>query len=241
LSSRNADIVLIHADDLGYGGLSSHGAESISTPHIDRLAGQGVRFTRAYAGSATCTPSRYALLTGRYAWREEGSGIAPGDSPLIIDSSRVTLADVLQQAGYRTAAIGKWHPGLGPAPEGPDWNGEIKPGPLELGFDYRVWTRATNDRVPAAFLESHHIANLDRDDPIRVSYSQKIGERPTGKEHTELLRMKASHGHNQTIINGIGRIGYMTGGESAVWNDSTISNVMAEKAQHFIRENKDED
>jgi len=235
---KKPNIILIYSDDVGYGDISSYGAKSIETPNIDRLAKQGVRFTNAHTSSATCTPSRYSLLTGKYAWRKKGTGIARGNAPLIIDSSRINLPDIMKRAGYKTGAVGKWHLGLGPSPEGPDWNGEIAPGPLELGFDYCYLIPATPDRVPTVYLENHHIDNLDPDDSIRVSYEHKIGDLPTGKNHPELLKMKASHGHNQTIINGIGRIGYMSGGKSALWNDTTISTVMTRKAVNYIRENR---
>lgn len=232
------NVILIYTDDVGYGDISSYGTKSISTPHIDQLASQGVRFTNAHSAASTCTPSRYSILTGRYAWREKGTGIARGNAPLLIDSSRVTLADIMHRAGYRTAAIGKWHVGLGPAPDGPDWNGVIKPGPLELGFDYCFLIPATPDRVPTVYLENHHIANLNPFDSIRVSYKHPIGNRPTGKKHPEKLWMKLSKGHDATIINGISRIGWMAGGQTAVWDDSLISDVMTAHALKFIKNNQ---
>jgi arylsulfatase A-like enzyme len=237
-SSAKPNVILIYADDVGYGDISSDGGKSISTPHIDQLAEQGVRFTNAYSDAATCTPSRYSILTGRYAWRQEGTGIAPGNAPLLINPSRVTIADVMHNAGYRTAAIGKWHVGLGPKPKGPNWNGVIKPGPLELGFDSCFLIPATPDRVPTVYLKNHRIANLDPSDPIKVSYQHPIGNRPTGKKDPQDLTMQPSHGHDGTIINGISRIGYMSGGKSALWTDSTISDVMTKHAVRFIRDNR---
>jgi arylsulfatase A-like enzyme len=232
------NIILIYADDLGFGDVSCYGATKVHTPNIDRLAAQGVRFTNAHASSATCTPSRYSILTGQYAWRKKGTGIAPGDAALIIDTAHITIPSLLQKAGYQSAAIGKWHMGLGPT-GGPDWNGEIKPGPLELGFNYAFFMPATSDRVPCVFIENHRVANLDPADPIAVSYKQKIGNEPTGKENPELLKMKASHGHDQTIVNGVGRIGYMTGGKSALWVDEDIAKLLAEKTIHFMEQQKD--
>ena len=120
-NSPKPNIIYIFADDLGIGDLSCYGATKVSTPHIDRLAGQGVQFTNAYATSATSTPSRFGLLTGMYPWRQENTGIAPGNSELIIDTACVTMADMLKEAGYATGVVGKWHLGLGPK-GGTDFN-----------------------------------------------------------------------------------------------------------------------
>jgi arylsulfatase A-like enzyme len=232
------NVILIYVDDVGYGDIGSNGGQSIATPHIDRLAKEGVRFTNAHSDASTCTPSRYSILTGRYAWRKKGTGIARGNAPLLIDTSRVTIADVMKQAGYRTAAIGKWHLGLGPAPQGPDWNGVIKPGPLELGFNYCFLIPATPDRQPTVYLQNHRIYNYNPFDPIRVSYKHPIGNRPTGKEAPQKEWMKSVIGHQQTITNGIARIGYMAGGQTAVWDDSLISDVMTAHALRFIKKNQ---
>ena len=142
------NIVIIYADDLGYGDVSCYGATKISTPNIDRLAKQGLRFTNAHCTSATSTPSRYSLLTGEYAWRKKGTGVATGDAIAIIKPGRTTLASVMQNAGYKTAVVGKWHLGLG-SEGGADWNGEITSGPMDLGFDYNFIIPATGDRVQA--------------------------------------------------------------------------------------------
>src|SRR5215208_5875282 len=96
------NIVLIYADDLGYGDLGCYGATRVRTPNIDRLALEGLRFTDAHSSSATCTPSRYSMLTGEYAWRKKGTGVLPGDAKLIIDPARPTLASLLQKVGYVT-------------------------------------------------------------------------------------------------------------------------------------------
>ena len=233
------NVVLIYADDLGYGDLSCYGATGISTPHIDSLAAGGLRFTRAYATSATCTPSRYSMLTGEYAWRMPGRGIAPGDAAMLIDTGTVTLPSVFRDAGYATAVVGKWHLGLGPE-GGPDWNGEIRPGPLEIGFDYSFLIPATGDRVPCVFVENHRVAGLDPADPIAVDYREKIGDWPTGKENPELLKMHPSHGHDQTIVNGISRIGYMKGGKSALWVDENIADTLVRKASAFMEQHRAE-
>lgn len=236
-SGSRPNIILIYADDLGYGDLSGNGATQIKTPSIDIIAKEGLRFTNAYATSATCTPSRFSLLTGKYAWRKQGTNIAPGDAALIIPTNMLTLPKMLQNAGYKTAAVGKWHLGLGPT-GGPDWNGEIAPGPLEVGFNYAFIMPATGDRVPCVYLENYRIVDLDPTDPIYVDYKKKVGNEPTGAENPELLKMKYSNGHDKTIVNGVSRIGWMAGGKKARWIDEEMAGVFTSKALRFMEENK---
>ena len=236
-AQNKPNVVFIYADDLGYGDVSCYGATKIMTPNIDALAKKGVLFTNAHTTSATCTPSRYSLLTGRYAWRRDDTGIAPGDSPLLIDTAHTTLPEIFQKAGYKTAVIGKWHLGLGNH-NGQDWNGEIKPGPLEVGFDYSYIMAATLDRVPTVFIEQHKILNLERHDPISVNYQKKIGDDPTGFENPELLRIRLSNGHANTIVNGISRIGWMKGGYKARWVDQNIADTITNRALNYIKQNK---
>jgi len=236
---KPANVVIIYADDLGYGDLSCCGATKIKTPNIDRIAAEGVRFTNAHSPSATCTPSRYAMLTGEYAWRQKGTGIAAGDARMIIQPGRTTLPLVMQKAGYSTAVVGKWHLGLGARGGELDWNGEIRPAPLDIGFDYCFLIPATGDRVPCVFVENRRVVGLDPKDPIQVSFGEPIGDEPTGKDHPELLKMHPSHGHDQTIINGISRIGYMAGGKAARWVDEEIADTITGKAKDFIEKNKD--
>ncbi len=233
---RMPNVVLIVADDLGFGDLGCYGASRIPTPNVDRLARGGLRFVNAHAAAATCTPSRFAMLTGMYPWRKRGTGILPGDAALIIEPGSATLPAIMKRAGYRTGVVGKWHLGLG-GPGGPDWNGEIKPGPLEVGFDYCFLMPATCDRVPCVYVENRRVAGLDPADPIRVSYKEPIGDEPTGKAHPELLKMRPSHGHDQTIINGISRIGYMTGGKAARWIDEDMADAFVRKGVAFIERN----
>ena len=226
------NIVLIYADDLGYGDVSCYGATGIRTPNVDRLAAEGRRFVNAHAPAATCTPSRYALLTGEYAWRRKGTNILPGDARLVIEPGRATLASLLRRAGYATGVVGKWHLGLGAAEL--DWNREISPGPQEVGFDESFIIPATGDRVPCVFIENRRVVGLDPRDPIQVSYKTPVGTDPTGRDHPELLKMRTTAGHDQTIVNGISRIGYMSGGNAARWVDEDIADTLVRKGTSFI-------
>ncbi len=231
------NIVLILVDDLGYGDLGCYGATRVKTPHLDALAATGLRFTDGHSSSATCTPSRFALLTGEYPWRKKGTGIAPGDATLIIPPDTVTLPSLLQASGYTTGVVGKWHLGLGQGK--PDWNGELKPGPLEIGFDYCFLIPATGDRVPCVYVENHRVVGLNDDDPISVSFAAKIGDEPTGRANPELLKLHPSHGHDMTIVNGISRIGWMTGGQKARWVDEDMADTITAKATAFIEHNRE--
>ncbi len=231
------NVVIIYTDDLGYGDVGAYGSEAIPTPNIDALAAGGLRFTDGHATSATCTPSRYALLTGTYPWRKKGAHVLPGDAPLLIDTAMTTLPDLMKTKGYTTGIVGKWHLGLGSGDV--DWNQEISPGPNQLGFDYSYILAATQDRVPCVYIQNGHVVNLDPDDPIEVNYKENFPGEPTGKENPELLTTMYDHGHDMSIVNGISRIGFMKGGKSALWVDEDMADVFTDKASEFVVENKD--
>lgn len=233
------NIVLIYLDDLGYGDLSSYGATAFETPNIDKLANEGMKFTRGYASSATCTPSRYAILTGTYPWKNKDAKILPGTAPLIIDTAMVTLPKALKANGYQTAVVGKWHLGLGMGDV--DWNQPVKPGPNEVGFDYSYIMAATQDRVPTVYLKNGLVENLDPNDPILVSYEQNFEGEPTGTDNPDLVYMTGDPQHSNTIVNGVPRIGFMKGGTAARWSDVDMADHFLEKAQHYINEQRDKD
>lgn len=239
------NVVIIYGDDVGFGDVGAYGAKLIPTPNIDRLAAEGIRFTDGHSSASTCTPSRFSMLTGVHGFRH-GVSILPPNAPLCIPTDIFTLPKMFRQAGYRTHVIGKWHLGLGTQGVPTDWNGDVKPGPLEIGFDSSLLLPSTNDRVPCVYLEGHRVLNLDPSDPLYVSNQKKnvMGkgntQYPDGrKDRSAMTYYKSSHGHNNSVINGIGRMGYMSGGKSALWNDETIADVFVEAAKKFITENKD--
>ena len=240
---QKPNVIFLVADDIGFGDFSCNGATEISTPNVDKLASQGVRFTDAHAVAATSTPSRYSLFTGHYAWRRDDTGIAAGNAGMVIRPEQPTVADMFQSCGYATGAVGKWHLGLADKTGEQDWNGFITPGPKDIGFEYSYIMAATGDRVPCCWVENQRIVNLDPNDPIEVSYTTPFPGEPLGKDHPELLtKLKPSvnHGHDQAIVNGISRIGYMKGGKQALWEDEFIADSITTKAVQFIDRHKDE-
>lgn len=237
--TQKPNVIVIMADDLGYGDLSCYGATDFETPNIDQLAAEGVRFTSGYCSASTCTPTRYSFLTGTYAFREKGTGIAPPSSPALIQAGTPTVASMLQEVGYKTAVIGKWHLGLG-GESGPDWNGDLKPGPLEIGFDHCFLLPTTNDRVPQVYVQDHRVLNLDPNDPLWVGKKKPSEDHPTGITHRDTLKMDWTHGHNATIHNGISRIGFYTGGEAARFRDEDLGDKWVEKSVEWMTKHKEE-
>ncbi|MEZ5000642.1 MAG: arylsulfatase [Bacteroidales bacterium] len=231
------NIVLIYLDDLGYGDTGAYGATEIKTPNIDNIASMGILFSNGYASSATCSPSRYALLTGTYPWRNSRARVLPGTAPLIIDTLSVTLPAMLKSEGYYTGIVGKWHLGLGNG--NVDWNSHISPGPNEVGFDYSFILAATQDRIPTVYIENGWVTGLEPGDPIEVSYEENFEGEPTGKDNPEMLKMRWQYGHNGSIVNGISRIGFMKGGEKARWVDEEMADTFLSKAEEFITANKE--
>ncbi|MFK8271864.1 sulfatase family protein [Capnocytophaga canimorsus] len=236
------NVIFIIADDIGYADFSCYGATAIQTPQVDKLSQEGLRFTNAHSTAATCTPSRYSLFTGQYNWRRKDTGIATGDAGMVIRPEQPTIASLFQSKGYVTAAIGKWHLGLGDTQGAQNWNGFITPGPSDIGFSHSYIMAATGDRVPCVWIENQRVANYDAQFPIAVSYDKPFEGEPLGKTHPHLVtkqKPSLNHGHDQAIVNGISRIGYMKGGGKALWQDENIADTITVKAIQFIEQHKE--
>lgn len=239
-AQQRPNVIVILADDLGYGDLGCYDGKA-PTPAVDRLAQSGVRFTDAHTVASTSTPSRYGLLTGCYPFRKSGTDVAAGNAGMIIKPDQYTLADIFKDQGYATAAIGKWHLGLGSATGQQDWNGQLDQHTADLGFDYSYIMAATADRVPCVFIENGHVADYDPSDPISVNYNAAIAGGDTYAAYDKsALKLESSHGHNQGVVNGIGRIGYMKGGGKALWKDENIADSIVLHSLQFIEDHKDE-
>ena len=175
LAAERPNVIVIFADDLGYGDVGCYGATKIRTPHIDQLAEEGRRFTDGHSASSVCSPSRYALITGEYPYRaNDGRGVwgpCAWWRSLVIDTEKLTVADVFQREGYKTACIGKWHLGFGDK-EGSghkgsiDWNQSLRPGPQDLGFDYYFGMPVVNSNPPYVYVENDQVVGFDASDPL---------------------------------------------------------------------------
>jgi arylsulfatase A len=171
-AAEQPNVLIILADDLGYGDLSCYGATKVQTPNLDRLAAQGVRFTDAHSPAAVCQPGRYGVMTGRYNWRRG----KPWDGTYMFDDKHPTLQQVLGKSGYNTAAFGKWHNGWGLGPV--DYNdAEVKPGPLESGFGYYFGTPRSHNEPPQIFMENRTMYQRDPSDPLRMISHKEVVER----------------------------------------------------------------
>ncbi|EMI18674.1 arylsulfatase A [Rhodopirellula maiorica SM1] len=218
------NVVYILADDLGYGDLGCYGATKLQTPNIDRLAAEGRRFTDAHSASAVCTPSRYALLTGQYPFRAMGGkgiwGPAPIPSPLLIDTETFTLADLFKNRGYDTAVVGKWHLGFGETAN--DWQEPLRPGPLDLGFDYYFGVPIVNSAPPYVYVENDRIVGGDPDDPLVYLGNTSKGATPITKIPPEAAQRTpnrfsgAVEAHKQ-------------------FNDYEVGTMLTEKATEWIQ------
>lgn len=235
--ARPPNIIVIMADDLGFGDVSCNGATSISTPNIDRLAKEGIRFTSGYSSASTCTPTRFSFLTGCYAFRVPGTGVAPPNGAALVKPDRDTLPFALRRAGYATAVVGKWHLGLGD-PQ-PNWNGQLQPGPLDIGFDHALILPTTNDRVPQVLVEDARVRGLDPSDPLWVGDQSPSEDHVTGLSARETLKMDWKVGHNGTIHNGVSRIGFYTGGAQARFRDEDLSDIWVAASREWITQHRE--
>lgn len=186
------NVILINADDLGFGDLSCYGATLVKTPNIDALAERGRRFTDAHSPSAVCSPSRYGLLTGTYPLRGNIWGPVHMRHPLVIRPGTPTLGSMFQDAGYDTACVGKWHLGIGE--EKTDWNGKLSPGPNACGFDYYFGHAVVNSSPPYVYVENDGVVGYDPADPFvgnqrsaTQEFPEKGGYKFGGAEKAHLL------------------------------------------------------
>jgi arylsulfatase A-like enzyme len=223
------NIVLILADDLGYGDLSAYGATAYQTPNIDRLAKEGRLFTDAHSPHPVCTPTRYGLMTGRYSWRTwAGSANVWSDDPLLIEEGRYTLPMLLRKAGYKTAIVGKWHLGYGRPDDahwteaGVDYNGKIAPGPLEVGFDYYYGIPHVGQQ-PHVIIENHHIVGLTPESPLRLHRDERWIAKTS---YLERYGYPPRH--------------HFTGGKGALYDHRDLALRLTERAEAWIREQADD-
>ncbi len=211
------NIIFILADDLGYGDVGCYGATKVKTPNIDKLAREGRQFIDAHSASAVCTPSRYALLTGEYPFRKNLWGPVMNSSPLLVDTSRATVASLLKRQGYSTACFGKWHLGFGDKPK-PDWNTDLKPGPLECGFDHYFGIPVVSSHPPFVWVKDHRVFGLDAADPLVYGGKEVTQEFPEKMMSPPMSGAKAAH---------------------ALYRDEDLGSTLTEKATAWIRAQKD--
>ncbi|MCB1231713.1 MAG: arylsulfatase [Verrucomicrobiae bacterium] len=226
------NVLFILADDLGYGDLSCYGATKVSTPNIDRLAKEGRKFMDAHSPCSVCTPSRYNLITGRYAWRTwVGGSTLWSNDPMLIDPDRYTLADLFKEQGYVTACLGKWHLGFGQPGTagwddvlGPDYNRDLKPGPLEVGFDY-FWGFPHVGQFPHFLIENHRVIGLDPNDPIRITPDKRPG-----------FELDYLHRPRSGLAAALG----WEGGEATRYEHEELADLLTERAVRWLDDYEDE-
>ncbi|MEX0324241.1 MAG: arylsulfatase [Puniceicoccaceae bacterium] len=219
-TAKTPNVVLIYVDDLGFGDLSCYGATKVQTPNIDRLAKEGRQFLDAHSPSAVCTPSRYGVMTGEYPFRQgtEGSWGPLGHTKgLIIDTKKLTLGRLFDEAGYATAAIGKWHLGFGE--KSTDYNKPLRPGPLELGFDYYFGIATNNSANPYVYLENDRVYGWDPKDPL----TSKKGELPYPYDEVGLMQINRFGGAKKA---------------HALYDNRMTGTILSEKAVKWIRDNR---
>jgi arylsulfatase A len=214
--NKKPNIILINADDLGYGDLSCYGATKVQTPNIDRLASEGKTFRDAHSASAVCSPSRYGMLTGSYPLRRNFWGPTGMDQPLSIDTDCLTLGSLLKESDYSTAVIGKWHLGLGETK--PDWNSELKPGPLEIGFDYFFGVPIVNCIPPYVYVENHRVVGWDPEDPFVYGEESVTEKWPAKGGYNAIGGAKEAH---------------------LLYRDEMVGTTLTEKSVEWIRKNGD--
>ncbi len=214
--NASPNVIIINADDLGYGDVGCYGATKVQTPRIDQLAAEGRRFTDAHSASAVCTPSRYCLITGEYAFRGDHWSPVFLKVGLIINPEQTTIADVFKDSSYATACIGKWHLGFGE--ETPDWNGDLKPGPLELGFDYYFGVSVVNSHPPFVYVENHRVVGLVPEDPFVYGKQANTQVFPEKRKLHDIGGAEAAH---------------------ALYRDREVGTILTEKSIKWIQDNKE--
>jgi len=160
-AKQKPNIIVILADDLGYGSVGFNGATKVRTPNIDRIAQEGVRFTDANTPCSSSAPTRYSLMTGEYPWRREIGNICHPE-PMQLPANRPNIASMLKSEGYATGVVGKWHLGFGEEPV--DWQNSLTPGPLERGFDYYFGFPINLNNAPSVYIENHQL--IHPEDPL---------------------------------------------------------------------------